>query len=88
MKIKNAITTPNLSDRNHTDEHGRKQGHWTKEFADGTVGEGTYKDGKRHGHWVLLDAGASVQEGTYVDGEKHGHWVWRLVMAMGVKAPL
>ena len=56
--------------------HGKRQGHWVRRWADGSVSEGPYVDGKRHGHWVSRNADGSTDwEGPYVNGEENGHWV-------------
>ncbi len=56
---------------------GKRHGHWTRRWADGTVGEGPYVDGRMNGHWTERLADGSVYEGPNVDSKRHGHWVIR-----------
>ena len=57
--------------------HGKHQGHWVMNWADGGRSEGPYVDGKWNGHWVMNWADGGRSEGPYVDGKMHGHWVVR-----------
>ena len=66
-----------FADHNERDELGRKHGHWTEEFADGIVEEGTFVNGIQTGHWVYRYPKGDVQEGPIVGGKRNGHWVLR-----------
>lgn len=75
--VSRILADSDVSDRNRTDEQGRKQGYWVEWDASGYVFEGTYVDGKMHGHGVFRTIRGDVLKGHFVDGKKHGHWVER-----------
>ena len=66
---------PNAATGMHT--NGKRTGHWSIAYANGTVAEGPYLDGLATGHWIVREASGTESEGPYVDGRQRGQWVVR-----------
>lgn len=66
---------PNAATGTHT--NGKKTGHWSIAYANGTVAEGPYLDGRASGHWIVREANGTESEGPYVDGRQRGQWAVR-----------
>ena len=60
-----------------THTNGKRTGHWSIAYANGTVAEGPYLDGWSSGHWIIRDADGTESEGRYVDGKQSGQWAVR-----------